>query len=272
MIRVANTQIGGDAPLVFILGPCVMESESLVLECAERLKEICPYPFIFKSSFDKANRSSIHSFRGPGLDIGLSILQKVKDRFKLPVTTDIHTPDQAAPAANVVDLLQIPAFLCRQTDLILAAAATQKSLHIKKGQFVAPHDMRGVVEKVREIGNPNLLLTERGYSFGYNNLVCDMRSIPIMKQFGTPVCFDASHSVQLPGGLGHASSGERAYIPTLAKSAIAAGADAIFIETHPNPDAAKSDAQSQWPLDKLRPLLDTLYQLHQFLRAHETIS
>jgi 2-dehydro-3-deoxyphosphooctonate aldolase (KDO 8-P synthase) len=271
MIKVGNIQIGGKAPLVFILGPCVMESESLVLECAERLQEICPYPFIFKSSFDKANRSSIHSFRGPGLEKGLSLLQKVKDQFHLPVTTDIHTPEQASPSAEVIDLIQIPAFLCRQTDLILESAKTGKPLNVKKGQFVAPHDMNQVVFKVKEAENPNLMLTERGFSFGYNNLVCDMRGIPIMKNFGVPVCFDASHSVQLPGGLGNVSSGDRHFIPTLAKSAIAAGADAIFIETHPDPDKAKSDSKSQWPLDKLRPLLDLLYNLHQFVGQNEAV-
>ncbi len=267
MIKIDDITIGGDAPLLFILGPCVMESESLVLECAERLLEICPYPFIFKSSFDKANRSSIHSFRGPGLEKGLSLLQKVKDRFGLKVTTDIHIPDQANPAAAVLDLIQIPAFLCRQTDLIIEAAKTGKPLHIKKGQFVSPHDMLQVVLKVREVNNPNLLLAERGTTFGYNNLVCDMRAIPIMKEFGTPVCFDASHSVMLPGGLGHASSGERKYLPTLCKAAVAAGVDVVYIETHPNPSIAKSDANSQWPLGELRPLLDTLYQLHQYLRT-----
>lgn len=272
MMNVRNIKIGKGRPLVFILGPCVMESEAFVLECAERLAQICPYPFIFKASFDKANRSSIHSFRGLGLEKGLQILEKVKSKFNLPVTSDIHTPDQAKPAGEVLDLIQIPAFLCRQTDLILEAAKTGKPLNVKKGQFVAPHDMNQVVLKVREVNNPNLMLTERGFSFGYNNLVCDMRGIPIMKSFGTPVCFDASHSVQLPGGLGHASSGDRTFIPTLAKAAVAAGVNAVFIETHPNPDAAKSDAASQWPLDTLRPLLDLLHELHQFLGKHETIS
>ncbi len=272
MIKINDIKIGKGNPLVFILGPCVMESESLVLECAERLKEICPYPFIFKSSFDKANRSSINSFRGPGLEKGLTILQKVKTQFNLPVTTDIHLPEQAKPAAEVIDLIQIPAFLCRQTDLILESAKTGKPLNVKKGQFVAPHDMNQVVFKVKEMNNPNLILTERGFSFGYNNLVCDMRGIPIMKGFGVPVCFDASHSVQLPGGLGHASSGDRTFIPTLAKAAIAAGADLIFIETHPNPDLAKSDSKSQWPLENLRSLLDLLYELHQFVGRYETVS
>jgi 2-dehydro-3-deoxyphosphooctonate aldolase (KDO 8-P synthase) len=272
MIKIGNIKIGDGCPLVFILGPCVMESEDFVRECAETLKEICPYPFIFKSSFDKANRSSINSFRGPGLEKGLSILQKIKTEFDLPVTTDIHTPEQAKPSAEVIDLIQIPAFLCRQTDLILEAAKTGKPLNVKKGQFVAPHDMNQVVFKVKEANNQNLMLTERGFAFGYNNLVCDMRGIPIMKNFGVPVCFDASHSVQLPGGLGHASSGDRDHIPTLAKSAVAAGVNAVFIETHPNPDIAKSDAKSQWPLKKLRPLLDLLFELHQFVGNYETIS
>ena len=272
MIKVGDIEIGSGRPLVFILGPCVMESEDFVRECAEKLKEICPYPFIFKASFDKANRSSFKSFRGPGLEKGLEYLENIKREFRLSVTTDIHTLDQVAPAAKVIDLIQIPAFLCRQTDLILAASMTGLPLNVKKGQFVAPHDMNQVVFKVRETNNHNLMLTERGFSFGYNNLVCDMRGIPIMKSFGTPVCFDASHSVQLPGGLGFASSGDRTFIPTLAKAAVAAGVDAVFIETHPNPDSAKSDAKSQWPLTKLRPLLDQLFELHQFVNRHETVS
>ncbi len=272
MIKVGDIEIGQGKPLVFILGPCVMESEDFVMECAGRLKEICPYPFIFKASFDKANRSSIKSFRGPGLEKGLEYLKRVKQEFGLPVTTDIHQTDQVRPAAEVLDLIQIPAFLCRQTDLILEAAKTGLPLNVKKGQFVAPHDMSQVVFKVREMNNQNLMLTERGFSFGYNNLVCDMRGIPMMKSFGTPVCFDASHSVQLPGGLGTASSGDRTYIPTLAKAAVAAGVDAVFIETHPNPDLAKSDPKSQWPLNQLRPLLELLYELHQFVGKYETVS
>jgi 2-dehydro-3-deoxyphosphooctonate aldolase (KDO 8-P synthase) len=271
MIKVSNIKIGSDAPLAFILGPCVMETEAFVFEVATRLKNEVAYPFIFKASFDKANRSSIHSFRGPGLEKGLDILNNVKAKLNLPVTSDIHTPDQAEPAAKVLDLIQIPAFLCRQTDLIYEASKTNVPVNVKKGQFVAPQDMSQVVVKVKEANNENLMLTERGYSFGYNNLVCDMRSIPIMKSFSYPVCFDASHSVQLPGGLGTASSGERKYIPTLAKAAIAAGCDAIFLETHPNPTAAKSDANSQWPLDELTSLLKNLYELHAFMKNHEKI-
>jgi 2-dehydro-3-deoxyphosphooctonate aldolase (KDO 8-P synthase) len=271
MIKIRDIKIGTNLPLAFILGPCVMESEDFVFNIAKRLKDEVPYPFIFKASFDKANRSSIHSFRGPGLEKGLEILNNIKAKLNLPVTTDIHTPNQARPAAEVVDLIQIPAFLCRQTDLIYEAARTNIPINVKKGQFVAPHDMSQVVIKVKEAQNENLILTERGYSFGYNNLVCDMRSIPIMKSLNAPVCFDASHSVQLPGGLGTQSSGERKYIPTLAKAAIAAGVDAIFMETHPNPSQAKSDANSQWPLDDLIPLLKNLYNLHHFMQTNEKV-
>ncbi len=262
MMKIHNITLDKNSPLTFILGPCVIESETLVMQTAERLKRDCPYPFIFKSSFDKENRSSIHSFRGPGLEEGLRILQKVKENFEIPVTTDIHAPAQAAAVAQVVDLIQIPAFLCRQTDLLMAAAKTGKPLHVKKGQFVAPHDMRHVCEKIREAGGKDIILTERGTTFGYNNLVSDMRSIPIMKSMGVLVCYDATHSVQLPGGAAMQSGGERRFIPYLSKAAVAAGADLVYMETHPDPKNAKSDAATQMPLDELFDLLDHLHRLH----------
>lgn len=266
MIQMGKVGIGGANPLAFILGPCVIESEKMIIETAERLVELVPFPFIFKSSFDKANRSSIHSFRGLGIKKGLKILEKVKREFGVPVTTDIHLPEQAEEVAGVCDMLQIPAFICRQTDLLVAAAKTGKPVNVKKGQFLSPHEMKNVVIKLQESGNDQIMLTERGTSFGYNNLVVDMRAIPIMQSLGCLVCFDASHSVMLPGGLGDRSGGESGFIPTLARSAVAAGADAIFIETHPNPKEAKSDASTQWPLEELPTLLSSLVAIHNALQ------
>lgn len=267
-MKIQDVIIGADTgPLPLILGPCAIESRAIALEAAERLLEICPVPFIFKGSFDKANRSSISSFRGLGIEEGLEILLEVKQKFNLPVTTDIHSPEQAGRVGKVCDLIQIPAFLCRQTDLLVAAAKTGRPLHIKKGQFMAPLDMRNVVEKVRSHGNDQIILTERGFCLGYNNLVCDMRSIPLMQSLGCPVCFDASHSVQLPTANGLSSGGDIAHLPTLAKAAIAAGANMIYLETHPNPDEALCDKQSQWPLDKLKPLLEELIELYEFCRS-----
>lgn len=272
MIKVGNITIGEGHPLAFILGPCVMESEAMVLEVAAMILEVSPFPFIFKASFDKANRSSIHSFRGLGLEKGLEALARVKKELGIAVTTDIHLPEQAELVAEVCDLIQIPAFLCRQTDLLIAAAVAGKPVHVKKGQFVAPQDMKHVLAKIWESGNDQVLLTDRGYSFGYNNLVSDMRSIPIMKELGCPVCFDASHSIQLPGSLSETSGGDRAYLPTLARAAVAAGADAIFLETHPNPALAKSDAMLQWPLDALEPLLRKLVAIHETIRCDTYVS
>ena len=251
-------------------GPCVIEGEEHSLRAAESLKEIfgkTSINFIFKSSYDKANRSSIHAFRGPGLEKGLRILEKVKKEFDLPVVTDIHTPEEAAAASQVCDILQIPAFLCRQTDLIVAAAKTGKVLNIKKGQFMAPWDMKNVVEKCRSVGNPNVILTDRGTTFGYNNLVSDMRAIPIMQGFGVPVCFDATHSVQLPGGLGDSSGGQKEFIPILAKAAIASGANCLFIESHPDPKNAKSDAASVMDFKELPHLLSILEQLYKIVNV-----
>jgi len=257
------------APFV-IVGPCVLESRSLALEAAAAVAEITGklgITAIFKSSFDKANRTSIASYRGPGMAQGLSWLAEARETSGLPVVTDIHVPDQAAPVAEVVDVLQIPAFLCRQTDLLVAAAATGKVVNVKKGQFLAPWDMQNAVGKLREAGCKNLWLTERGASFGYNNLVVDFRSIPIMKSFGHPVIFDATHSVQLPGGLGGASGGQREHVPTLARAAVAAGADGVFLEVHPDPQKALCDGPNSWPLDRLEALLTDLLAIWRLPRA-----
>ena len=259
MVKIRNFTIGNDEPLLFFSGPCVIENEEHALMMAEALCKLFDgKPFVYKSSFDKANRSSIDSYRGPGLKEGLRILAKVKETFNVPIVTDIHLPEQAEPAAEVCDVLQIPAFLCRQTDLLVAAAKTGRVIKVKKGQFMLPWDMTNVVEKIVESGNDQIVLTERGTSFGYNNLVCDMRSIPIMKGLGYPVCFDASHAVQLPGGMGKVSGGQREYIPVLAKAAVAAGAKALFIESHNSPKEAKSDAGSVMDLKELERLMKEL--------------
>jgi 2-dehydro-3-deoxyphosphooctonate aldolase (KDO 8-P synthase) len=265
MVSVRNFLIGPGQALALIAGPCVIESEELVLSTAEFLKGLCEQlsiPLIFKSSYDKANRSSLHSFRGLGIEEGLRILEKVGQQWDLPVLTDIHSPQEAKAAAEVCDVLQIPAFLCRQTDLLLTAGQTGRVVNVKKGQFVAPWNMEPVVEKIRSTGNQNILLTERGCCLGYNNLVCDMRSIPIMQGFGVPVVFDATHSVQLPGAEGSHTGGERQFIPTLSAAAVGAGCNALFIETHPEPDKAKSDSTCQLPLKELKGLLQKLLALH----------
>ena len=264
-IQVKNFRIGNKQPLAVISGPCVIEGEQHCLEAAETLKKIFAgrkLNLIFKSSYDKANRSSISSFRGPGPLEGLRILEKVKRELELPILTDVHTLEEVTAAAEVCDILQIPAFLCRQTDLLVAAAKTGRMINVKKGQFMAPWDMKNVVDKIRSVGNPNILLTERGATFGYNNLVSDMRAIPIMQKFGVPVCFDATHSVQLPGGEGDSSGGDREYAPVLAKAAIAAGANCLFMESHPDPSIAKSDAPLVFPFSDLPKLLDTLEILY----------
>ncbi len=268
-VPVKDFLIGKDQPLAVMSGPCVVESEDHCLRAAEALKTIFSQKhinFIFKSSTDKANRSSIDSFRGLGFDEGLRILEKVKKEFDLPVVTDVHTPEQATSAGEVVDILQIPAFLCRQTDLVVAAGKTGAVVNIKKGQFLAPWDMVNVINKVLSTGNEKVIAVDRGTSFGYNNLVNDFRCIPIMQGFGVPVCFDATHSVQLPGGLGDKSGGQREYIPVLAKAAIAAGADCLFMESHPNPEEAKSDAASVIDFKDLPLLLDQLLRLYEVVR------
>lgn len=255
--------------LVLIGGPCVIESEALCLEVARTLKKICDrlgLLYVFKASYDKANRTSAKSFRGPGLDEGLAILDRVAARCDVPVLTDVHTEKQAVTAAEVVDVLQIPAFLCRQTDLINAAVQTGCIVNIKKGQFLSPAEMGQVVKKASEAGAKRLMVTERGTTFGYNNLVADMRSIPIMKRFGAPVIFDATHSVQLPGGGGDKSSGQREFAPVLARCAVAAGADGLFIETHPDPEKALSDGPNQIPLAEMPKLLANLVKIHALVR------
>jgi 2-dehydro-3-deoxyphosphooctonate aldolase (KDO 8-P synthase) len=252
--------------LILIAGPCVIENEKLCAKVAGFLKKATaalPISFIFKASFDKANRSSGASFRGPGIDEGLATLAKIRRDFEVPVLTDVHTEEQVRAAAGAVDVLQIPAFLCRQTDLIVAAAQSGKVVNIKKGQFLAPGDMAQVVKKARSAGGEKLLLTERGTTFGYNNLVADMRSIPIMKQFGCRVIFDATHSVQLPGGAGDRSSGQREFAPVLAKAAVAAGCDGLFIETHPDPETALSDGPNMIPLREMPKLLSTLLAIQK---------
>lgn len=245
-------------------GPCALESFELALETAKAVAEASAKAglfAVFKSSWDKANRTSGKGFRGHGLSQGLEWLARIKEETGLPVVTDIHLPEQAAPVGEVADIIQIPAFLCRQTDLLLAAAATGRVVNVKKGQFVAPWDMKSVKEKLEATGNARILLTERGASFGYNNLVVDFRSIPVMREFGVPVVFDATHSVQLPGGLGSCSGGERRHVPVLARAAVAAGADGVFLECHPDPDKALCDGPNSWPLHKLPALLNQLAAL-----------
>src|SRR5712675_387315 len=255
--------------MVLIAGPCVIESEELCFRVASSLKKTCGrlgISFVFKASYDKANRTSAKSFRGPGIDGGLEILANVRKKFQVPILTDVHSEIQTIRAAQVVDILQIPAFLCRQTDLIAAAVQTGKIVNLKKGQFLSPQEMAQVVEKARNAGGKKLLVTERGTTFGYNNLVADMRSIPIMRQFGVPVIFDATHSVQLPGGGGSQSSGQREFAPVLARSALAAGANGVFIETHPNPDQALSDGPNMIPLAEMSALLGSLVKIWSALR------
>jgi 2-dehydro-3-deoxyphosphooctonate aldolase (KDO 8-P synthase) len=269
-VRIGAVTIGGGAPLALIGGPCAIENEKHALMMAERLQRVTAdagVPFIYKSSYDKANRSSIHSYRGPGLTEGLRILQKVKDETGLAVLSDVHDVAEVAPAAQVLDVLQVPAFLCRQTDLIVACAKSGRPVNVKKGQFVAPRDMINVVEKVRASGSEDLLLTERGTSFGYNNLVVDFRGLPIMRAFGYPVIFDATHSVQLPGGQGDRSGGERQHVQALARAAVAVGVDGLFMEIHEDPDRTLedgrplSDGPNMLRLDDLPRLLDELRAL-----------
>jgi len=265
-IRVGESNIGGQGPLFMIAGPCVIENREIILKVAEFLKELAEkirIPVIFKSSFDKANRTSVNSFRGPGLDRGLKMLKEVKDLTGLPVISDVHQVSEVKMAAEVLDIIQIPAFLSRQTDLIFEAARTNLPVNIKKGQFLSPWDMEQVVFKATSEGNNNIILTERGASFGYNNLVVDMRSIPIMKNFGYPVVFDATHSVQLPGGKGQSSGGQREFVEPLARAAIAAGADGIFLEIHPEPDSALSDGPNSLPLEQVESLLKGLIEIHR---------
>jgi 2-dehydro-3-deoxyphosphooctonate aldolase (KDO 8-P synthase) len=260
----------GDGRLTIIAGPCVVESPDHTLmmarEVSKRTKE-AGLDLVFKASFDKANRSSVKSFRGLGIDAGLAVLQQVKDEVGVPVLTDVHDLSQVGPAAEVVDVLQIPAFLCRQTDLILEAAKSGKAVNVKKGQFLAPQDARNIVDKAHEVGCEKLLLTERGATFGYNNLVVDMRSFPIMRGFGVPVVFDVTHSLQLPGGLGHATGGQSEYIEPLARAGVACGVDAVFMEVHDCPERALSDGPNALPLDRLQSLLFMIRDIHKLVRG-----
>jgi 2-dehydro-3-deoxyphosphooctonate aldolase (KDO 8-P synthase) len=259
---------GGKKPLVLIAGPCVIETPSGTLKIAEAIQKITSklrIPFVFKASYDKANRTSIKSFRGPGLYEGLKVLSQIKSKLGVPILSDVHDINQAQMAGEILDIIQIPAFLCRQTDLIVAAAKTGKTVNVKKGQFMAPWDINGIIKKMQEAGNHNLLLTERGVSFGYNNLVSDFRSLPIMRSSGYPVVFDATHSVQKPGGLGTSSGGESQYIPLLSRCAVAAGVDAIFLETHPNPSQALSDGPNTLPLKNLENLLKELIAINRIV-------
>lgn len=263
-IVIGNVKIGGKRPLVLVAGPCVIESEQATIRLAERLMTICNalgMPLIFKASYDKANRTSIGAYRGPGMREGLRILQKVKDSLGLAVLSDIHSIEQVGPAAEVLDVLQIPAFLCRQTDLLIAAAASGKVINVKKGQFLAPWDMKNVAAKIAASGNEQIILTERGASFGYNNLVVDMRSFPVMRASGYPVIFDATHSVQLPGGQGESSGGQREFVEYLSRAAVAAGVDGIFMEVHEDPDRALCDGPNSIALNDLPPMLKILKAL-----------
>lgn len=261
-----NLGIGSDAPLAIIAGPCVIEDRDTTFEIAAFLKKLTTeldLPFIFKASFDKANRTSIQSYRGPGLEKGLELLLQIKTELGIRVISDVHEAHQVGPAAEVLDVIQIPAFLCRQTDFLLTAAKSGKPINIKKGQFLAPWDVINIVEKVRSTGNNEIVLTERGNMFGYNNLVVDFRGIPIMQSYGCPVVFDATHSVQLPGGAGGSSDGQREHAPTLARAAVAAGVDGLFLEVHPNPDKALCDGPNSLPLSDLRPLFQQLKSIAQ---------
>jgi len=271
-MKLCDFQVGIDQPLFLIAGPCVIESEQLVLETAAALKEITAaleIPFIFKSSFDKANRSSHKSFRGPGMEAGLAILEKVKTQIGVPVLTDVHEDTPLNEVAAVVDVLQTPAFLCRQTNFIQNVASQGRPVNIKKGQFLSPWDMKNVSDKALATGNKQIMVCERGASFGYNNLVSDMRSLAVMRDTGVPVVFDATHSVQLPGGQGSCSGGQREFVPVLARAAVAAGVSGIFMETHPDPARALSDGPNAWPLDQMQALLTALKQIDTTIKAQE---
>ena len=268
-MQLCNFEVGADHPFFLIAGPCVIESEQLAMDTAGYLQEITTelkIPFIYKSSFDKANRSSHDSYRGPGIEAGLKVLASVKERLDVPVLTDVHEDTPLDEVARVVDVLQTPAFLCRQTNYIQAVAKTGLPVNIKKGQFLAPWDMTHVVEKARATGNSRIMVCERGASFGYNYLVSDMRSLVVMQETGAPVVFDATHSVQMPGGGGNVSGGQREFVPALARAAIAVGVSGLFMETHPNPEEALSDGPNSWPLDKIRSLLETLKTIDETIK------
>jgi 2-dehydro-3-deoxyphosphooctonate aldolase (KDO 8-P synthase) len=268
-ISIGPVTIGGKRPLVFIAGPCVIESEDSCLEIAEFLSDLTRslnLPFIFKASYDKANRSSLQSYRGPGLAKGLEILGRVKMEFRIPILSDVHRFEEVEEAAHVLDVLQIPAFLCRQTDFVLAVAGAGKAVNVKKGQFLAPWDMRNIIEKIESAGNRSILLTERGMTFGYNNLIADMRSLMIMRQMGYPVVFDVTHSLQLPGALGSSSGGQREFIAAMARAAVAVGIDGLFMEVHPHPAEALCDGPNSQPLGELKPLLEQLLAIDRIVK------
>ncbi|MBT3724801.1 MAG: 3-deoxy-8-phosphooctulonate synthase [Gammaproteobacteria bacterium] len=269
-MNLCGFDVGLDKSLFLIAGPCVIESEQLAIDTAGSLKEICQrleIPFIYKSSFDKANRSSSQSFRGPGIEQGLKILQKVKDQIEVPVLTDVHEDTPLQEVASIVDVLQTPAFLCRQTNFIQNVAKQGVPVNIKKGQFLSPWDMKNVVDKAKQVGNEQIMVCERGASFGYNNLVSDMRSLAVMRESEVPVVFDATHSVQLPGGQGATSGGQREFVPVLARAAVAAGVSGLFMETHPNPEQALSDGPNAWPLGQLESLLNVLKSIDQTIKS-----
>jgi 2-dehydro-3-deoxyphosphooctonate aldolase (KDO 8-P synthase) len=269
-VKLAGAEIGPQRPLFLIAGPCVVEDAALTLDIAGRLKEMTGalgIPFVFKASFDKANRSSRASFRGPGMEEGLRVLAEVRRQHRVPVLTDVHEDTPLAEVAAVVDVLQTPAFLCRQTNFIVNVCSQGRPVNIKKGQFLSPWEMANVIEKARSTGNREILVCERGFSFGYNNLVSDMRALAVMRAFGAPVVFDATHSVQLPGGKGSASGGQREFIPVLARAAVAAGVSGLFMETHPDPERALSDGPNAWPLPRMRELLEVLVELDRAVKS-----
>ncbi|MBM4233896.1 MAG: 3-deoxy-8-phosphooctulonate synthase [Gammaproteobacteria bacterium] len=269
-MKLAGVEVGASAPFFLIAGPCVIESEALCEEVAGRMRELCSrlgVHYIFKASFDKANRSSRSSFRGPGIDAGLTVLEGIRRNFGLPVLTDVHEDTPLGEVAAAVDVLQTPAFLCRQTNFIVAAASQGKPVNIKKGQFLSPWEMQNVVDKARSTGNPDIMVCERGFTFGYNNLVSDMRSLAVMRATGCPVVFDATHSVQLPGGQGSVSGGQREFVPVLARAAVAAGIAGLFLETHPDPAKALSDGPNAWPLARMESLLSTLVELDRVVKS-----
>ncbi len=270
IVKIGAIEIGGNRPLVLIAGPCVIESEDQIRKTVEGLKEITRgvnIPFIFKSSYDKANRTSIKSYRGPGIEKGLKILEKVKGEFNIPLLIDVHRIEEVKSVSKVADILQVPAFLCRQTDLIISIARTGKPINVKKGQFLSPWDMQNVIEKIESTGNKNILLTERGSCFGYNNLVVDIKSLPIMRSLGYPVVFDATHSVQKPGGKGTATAGEREYVPFLAQAAVATGIDGLFLEVHPEPEKALSDGPNMIRLSRVKELLEKLIRIDKIVKT-----
>ncbi|MBN8279656.1 MAG: 3-deoxy-8-phosphooctulonate synthase [Gammaproteobacteria bacterium] len=273
-MKLAGVEVGADRPLFLIAGPCVVETETLAVETAGRLKELAArlrVPFIFKSSYDKANRSSLKSYRGPGIEEGLRVLAAVRKQVAVPVLTDVHEDSPLGEVSAVVDVLQTPAFLCRQTNFILAVAGQGKPVNIKKGQFLSPWEMANVVAKAESTGNPGIMVCERGFTFGYNNLVTDMRALAILRRTGRPVVFDATHSVQLPGGKGDASGGQREFVPVLARAAVGAGVAGLFMETHPDPDRALSDGPNAWPLHLMGPLLESLVELDRVVKSRPPV-